>query len=171
VKKTLIAVVLTSALILAIAASAWGRGSFSDNQYQGHAERDPGTFVGFDLEKHDGKTKVTRVQALLRFNCVGSSGGQGLVAGKGSLPVKSNGSFSGSLRGKFMGGRGVPPPTSTLKISGKLQKHGKAKGKIASTIQFQSQMRGGPSHCYTGEVDWKAKKGAVVNPVFEARSR
>jgi hypothetical protein len=162
-KRTLIVLALAGALVMSFAATAWA-GSFSDADYQGRAEKDPGTFVGFDLDKQQGVTKLTHLETILKNQCTDGEGGQFFSDGKGSIRVRDDNTFSGTLRGQFVN-RGGPVSNYKFKLSGKLQKHGKAKGKISSSFDFIAMRRGGSDRCYTGTLDWKAERGAIVNPV------
>ncbi len=139
-----------------------------ERDYTGRAEKDPNTFIGFDLAKKHGKTRVAHFLATLPYTCAGESGGGGSAAAtaKGSLVVKDDRTFSGKLKtGNFQTRgnvqRGLGPTRGDYRIEGKLGKHGKAAGTIAGELFFNQTMRGGQQQqvrCYTGGLDWKAKK-------------
>ena len=156
-------------LALGVTAAALAGGNFSNNDFQGHIEKDPGTFMGFDLDS--GGSKVTHIAAGLKIQCNDGETGKSLLKGKGSLKVKGNGSFSGKMKTKPIQnrvGRGSAELfDGRLEVSGKLQKHGKAKGQVGGTFSFFLNRGGNKVHCYSGLVNWKAKKGATVNPVAQ----
>ena len=165
---------LTFVLAFAIAGSAWA-GSFSNADYQGRIERDIGTYFGFDLKKSNGKTKVRKIETVVKLQCGNGEHGQVVLRMHGSLSVDQHDRFKGRLRAEPVPveGRGGNPPTVRVGIDGKLQKHGKAKGTLDVSYDFISGMaRGGARvHCYSGAVGWKAKRGAVVNPQFQMEAR
>jgi len=154
-------------LVLAIPASAGPPGSIVDNGYEGRAERNPITYFGFDVIRSGGTKRVAEVTALLRYNCVNGSGGDALARVNGRLRIE-NDRFAGTLRGEPEPFRAVhrlgPASTSRSKyrIQGELRRGGRAKGKIEATLSFVPSMMRGDSRvrCYTGELDWKAKRGA-----------
>ncbi len=163
---------LTFVLTLGIAASAWA-GSFSDNDYQGRIESDHGTFFGFDLNKEHGVTKLSHVESLVKLQCTNGEDGGFPARFHGSLRVKDNDSFKGTLSGQFDPLRGAPNGSLRASVSGKLQKGGKAKGKIDETFDFTDTTNRGSQHvhCYSGAVDWAAKRGAIVNPQDQGPNR
>ena len=158
---------LTFALAFAVAGSAWA-GSFSNADYQGRIERDVGTYFGFDLKNSNGKTKLRKIETVVKLQCGNGEAGQVVLGMDGSLSVNQQDRFKGTLRAEPVPVmvRGGNPPTVRVGIEGKLQKHGKAKGTLDVSYDFVS---GGGSrvHCYSGAVGWKAKRGAVVNPQFQ----
>lgn len=152
---------LTLALTLAIAAVAWA-GSFSDNDYQGRIEKDKGTFFGFDVNKKNGSTKLSRFETIVKLQCSNGENGQVFLVMKGSLKANDDGSFKGTLSAIPQSRGGV---NARALISGELQKRGKAKGRLDVSYNFAEMARGGQNvHCYSGAVDWKTKRGAIVNP-------
>jgi hypothetical protein len=164
---------LTFALTLVVVATAWA-GSFSHADYQGRIESDHGTFFGFDLTKAHGITKVSHIETFVKLQCGNGEAGQVALKLNGSLRVKSNDGFKGTLRANPAPSRGTGnPPSVRATVAGKLQKHGKAKGKLDVSFDFIGDApRGGTRvHCYSGAVDWKVKRGAVVNPDFLMQNR
>lgn len=141
-------------LVLAPATRAGG----PQSEFQGRAEKDPGTFVGFDVAKHNGKSKITKFQAVLAYTCEdGRGGGYAFAKGRGSITAKPSGRFAGKLRiTEFESRRGDPLPGSSYAVAGKLPKHGKARGTADAKLIFGGKNRGSStSTCYTGRVDWK----------------
>ena len=153
-------------LALAVPATAGPPGSIVDNEYEGRAERTPSTYVGFDVVPHRGGRKVAKVTALLSYSCVNGDGGDVLGRVNGRLRIEDD-RFAGTLRGQpepFRAGHPrLGPGSSQIKyrFKGALRKNGKAKGMIDATLKFQP-LRGGPVRCYTGGLDWKARRGAEV---------
>lgn len=152
---------VTSAAALAMAASA-GAG-VPDNDYQGRAEHDRGTFVGFDLTKKHGKTKVSHLVAALPYHCLGDNP-TFFSEADGSLRVGSDKHFKGTLQVPIKK-RGVDATSAHIEISGKLGKRGKATGVIEGVVVFTNVERGGPptGRCYTGGLTYSVKKGATVS--------
>jgi len=152
---------LGAALLLACVTAAQA-GVLRD--YGGRVEKDPNTLIGFNLAKQDGKTRVVKIIAALPYSCEGttSEGGSALAKAKGSLVVKSDKTFSGKLKTGSFQTRGAMrrggPSRGDYKITGKLGKHGAAKGTITGELFLEQTMpRGGPEvRCYTGGLDWKA---------------
>jgi hypothetical protein len=160
---------LATGLVLAVPAAAGPPGSIFENQYEGRAERTRDTYVGFDVIRTQGGRKVANVSALLRYHCVNGDGGQ--AAGRVNGRLRVNGDrFAGTLRGQPEPFRGAhrqgPPGDSRLKyrVKGALLENGKAKGTIDATLKVAPVLaRGGQLlRCYTGELDWKARRGADV---------
>lgn len=159
-KKALAALTVTAAI--ASGALASGRGS--GNDYQGRAEGDSTTYVGFDLVNRT--TKLKNFGAVLNYHCPGQPDTLSVAGNsKGGLKVKEKGRFSGKLEGRLMS-RGDSQKLS-YKVTGKLGKHGKAKGTV-DAVFFNEFTRGGrPVRCYSGGLDWKVRKGAHV--IIEVR--
>ena len=150
---------------LAIAATVPAQALAGDplNDYEGHAERDSSTYVGFDKQAKHGKTKVAHVTAALRYTCTNGDGGLAFLQARGGLKVEQK-RFSGKLSIKESPVRGGPSDAS-YEFAGKLGKHGRAKGTIEGEL-FLTSMRsrgGAPVRCYTGGLDWKAKRGADIS--------
>ena len=158
------------AIGLAVPAAA-GPPDIFENRYEGRVERDPTTYFGFDVVKKQGKKKVARVTALLRYNCVNGTGGDAAARARGKLRVR-DGRFQGTVNGQPLPFRAphsrLGPPSSArieYRVQGELRKRGKAKGKIDATLRFTPTMRGdGQVRCYSGKLDWKAKRGAETTP-------
>jgi hypothetical protein len=160
-------------LMLAVPANAGPPGSIVDNDYEGRVERTPTTYIGFDIVRSGGVKRVAEVTALLRYHCVTGDGGMALARVNGRLRI-DGGRFAGTLRGRPEPFRAAhrlgPPSTSRIKyrVAGELRRRGRAKGRIDATLSFvPTMMRGGNRvRCYTGKLDWKARRGAdaVVEP-------
>lgn len=154
-------------LVLAIPASAGPPGSIVDNGYEGRAERNPTTYFGFDVVRSGGTKRVAEVTALLRYNCVNGSGGDALARVNGRLRIKDD-RFAGTLRGEpepFRAAHRLGPPsaaTVTYRLKGKLEGRRRAKGTIDAELFFQPSMmrRGSLVRCYSGKLDWRARRGA-----------
>lgn len=138
-------------------------GSLAENQYEGRVEKTQATYFGFDIKRDGAVKRVAKVAAYMPYHCRGESESARLYGeAKGSLRVKRNGSFSGKLdvkdvllRGTSIGG--------TYEIDGKLGKAGKAKGRIDAHIaSHDTKRRISGLKCYSGGLDWKARKGAEV---------
>ena len=162
-KKTFAALSAGAALMLAAPASAG-----IANDYQGRAEKDKSTFVGFDVARKNGVKRVSEVTGILHYHCSASGTDPTFgVRSQGSLKVKGN-RFGGTLKIPIKQ-RGGLPTSAKFIIHGKLGKKGKASGVIESIVIFpDSQRRGieGPpeGRCYTGGLSYRVKKGAEVSP-------
>lgn len=147
-----------------------------DNDFEGRVERDVTTYFGFDLKRKNGERKVAKVTARLRYGCTSGKGGPASARVKGKLPVRGD-RFAGTLRftGDFVSRevapRGGSPGRVKYRVRGKFTSRRKAKGTVDAEIRFRpTKMRGGEIvRCYSGEVDWKAKRGADVEPVIPVR--
>lgn len=152
---------------LAIPAAA-GPPDIFENEYEGRVENTPTTYFGFDVVKKQGKKKVAKVTALMRYNCVNGDGGDAAARAQGRLRVKRDGSFRGAVSGSplpFRAPHRLGPPSTariTYRVEGALLKRGRAKGKVDATLTFKPiAPRGdGPIRCYTGKLDWKARRAA-----------
>lgn len=150
-----------------------------DNDYEGRAEKDPSTYVGFNVDGSNGDKKISKVKASLSYTCRNGNGGGLYAMTKGKLRVKPDHTFAGTLKvsGKSVIARGGSEnPFSDMKyrFEGKLGKKGKAKGTIDASLRYAgATARGSASTvCYTGELDWKAKRGAdlEIESILERRS-
>jgi hypothetical protein len=153
---------------LTVPASA-GPPDIFENQYEGRVESTPTTYFGFDVVKKQGKKKVAKVTALMRYNCVNGDGADAAARAQGRLRVKRDGSFQGTVSGQPLPFRAPhrqlgPPGSARIKyrVEGTLLRRGKAKGKVDATLTFTPiAPRGdGPIRCYSGKLDWKARRGA-----------
>ena len=164
---------------LAIAGTAiagFGPAELS-NDFEGRVEGDRTTYFGFDVVKKRGVKKVAKVTALLRYSCDDGDNGYASARVKGKLPVE-NDRFAGTLRrtadfvSREVAVRGGNPGRITYRMRGKFTSKRKAKGKIDAEIRFRpTKMRGAEVvRCYSGGLDWKAKRGANVEPVPPLRS-
>lgn len=158
-KRRIHALMLIAA-IGTLAAVGIARAALVNNQYQGHVEKTPSSYFGFDVKKNGAVKRVKNVGAYLPYHCTGQPGTQWLYGpAKGSLRVKRGGVFAGTLRVDQFVGRGATA-TGTYEITGKLRKGGKARGRVRGEIVI-TPTPGGPgtsSHCYTGGLDWKTTK-------------
>ena len=133
-------------------------------QYEGRVERDPSTWLGFDVVRRDGVRKVARVGALLRYSCDNGDGGAAYGRARSKLRVGSEGRFSGRLEADQVEARGTDNSV-TYDIAGRLREGGGARGTIDAVLRFTSAMRGGEAvRCYTGELSWRAERGAETDP-------
>jgi hypothetical protein len=152
---------------LTIATPALGgftSGPFN-NDFEGRVERDATSYFGFDV-------KVARVTALLKYACTNGEGGGAAARVRGKLPVEDD-RFAGTLRrtADFIT-RGGNPGTIKYRVRGEFQSRRKAKGTVDAEIRFrEGTPRGGQRvRCYTGVVQWKARRGVNVEPVGPMRS-
>lgn len=159
--------IVATAAAAAIPASA---GMFAyTNDYEGLVERDPGTYFGFDVVRRGDMTKAAKVTARLAYTCTSGGGGRATAQARGKLRIR-DGAFAGKLE--------VPPDqipvrargaaTMTYAVVGELRRRGRARGTIDAVIRFSGAPRGGgdETRCYSGKVDWRAKRGADVEPDF-----
>jgi hypothetical protein len=162
----------------ALAASAIaGAPGPPDNEYEGRAEGDNTTYVGFDVVKRNGQRKVKAVSALLHYECQSGSGGSAFIRAQGGIKVNGEGRFAGTVRSDELptreAARGGASGTSYL-FKGRLRSEGRAKGRIDANLVFpEDPPRGGASgeRCYSGELDWRARRGAEVLPTLPPREQ
>jgi hypothetical protein len=155
-----LAVCLAAAISLTASAASAIAGSIND--YEGRAEHDRGTYVGFDLVKQDGKTKVTHLNGVLPYHCQGSSETFGTNS-RGSLKV-TNKRFEGTLNIPIKA-RGSAAQSAHYELSGKLLAGGKAKGTIQGVVVFidtGARRAASSERCYTGGLRYSLKKGADI---------
>jgi hypothetical protein len=158
-----------AALALALPASA-GIEDIFENGYEGKVERDPATYLGFDVVKENGKKKVTKVTARLGYNCTSGGSGYGSARAAGRLKVKG-GSFAGKVRVpsedipvRAAGARRGSELAMTYDIRGDLLRGGRARGRIDAEIRFGAARGDAADRCYSGRVDWRAERGAEGDP-------
>jgi hypothetical protein len=155
-------------LAVALPANA-GPPDLFDNGYQGKAERDPQNYFGFDVTRRNGERKVGRVTGLLPFNCDDGFSGRAYARARGKLAVGDDGRFSGKVVADEFLARGADQKI-TYKVAGRLGKRGRARGTVDAVLSFQQKMRGANSiRCYTGGLDWRARRGADAAPVRGGR--
>jgi hypothetical protein len=155
-------------LAFALPASA-GPVPLFDNQYEGKVERNNFTYLGFDVVGQ-GTKKAARITAALHYSCTSGAGGRAAARARGRLRIK-DGAFSGEVsvpKGEIpvraARARGAQS-SMTYKVSCKLRPGGRARGKIDAEIRFEGIPRGiDPFRCYSGRVDWRARRGADVEP-------
>ena len=134
-------------------------------QYEGHVERDRTTWFGFDVIRRDGKRKVARVKGSLPYNCDDGDGGRGYGVVRGRLTVGERGRFGGKLEGDRVVARGADDRLA-YDLEGRLGSAGRARGTVDAVVTFTSAGRRGTRvRCYTGELDWRARRGADADPV------
>jgi hypothetical protein len=164
-RRALGATILLVGGILATSATA----GLPDNQYEGRAEGDSTTYVGFDVVKRNGQRKVKAVSALLHYDCQSGNGGSAFIRTQGRIKVNDEGRFRGTVRSDELptrqAARGGATGTSYL-FKGRLRSEGRAKGRIDANLVFPDDPpRGSPGQrCYSGELDWRAQRGAEVLP-------
>jgi hypothetical protein len=153
-----------AAIALAVPAMA-GPDPF-EREYEGRAERDPNTFVGFDVSGTGDSRKVGEVTALVTYGCDNGDGGDAAGTVEGKLKVEDD-RFRGTLRGtplpfRAAAARGPGPSRIKYRIKGRFGKRGKARGTLDATLTFTPTRGTNLVRCYTGELDWKARRGADV---------
>lgn len=151
---------IAAASLATLLIGAWaGTASAGDGpEYAGRIEKDPTTWFGFDVS---GSGDSRKVKHLFVFNvsvaCNDGDGGR-----RGFLQVGRN--FNVSKQGRFHGtGRAVQltkqnAPTYFVRVSGKLKPSGK---KAAGEVELKLA---GDTRCYSGTLDWKARKPPVPPP-------
>jgi hypothetical protein len=165
VRRALLFAAAAGGLALAVPAQAGFGPANLDNEYEGRAERDPFTYVGLDARNG----KVAKVTALLHYFCDDGEQGHARARVEGKLPVKDGGRFAGTLRAtrRFTPRGGTTPGHIKYRIRGKLRQRGLASGEIDAEIRFvPPEMRGAGERvrCYSGGLDWIARRGADVEP-------
>jgi hypothetical protein len=171
--KRMLGISAVSLCALALAGTATARlgPTGLENAFEGRVERDLLTYFGFDLDRNRGSLKVARFQAQIRYACTDGAAGPAAALVRGKLPVDGD-RFAGTLKARTrVASRGGRPGRVKYRIRGKFQSNRKAKGTVDAEIRFRpSEMRGGELvRCYSGQVDWKARRGADVEPVFPMR--
>ena len=171
--------VALGALAIGVPANAGFGPAQLDNEFEGRVERDQTTYFGFNLKSKQGEQKVAKVTARLRYTCDDGEAGPASARVRGKLLVHDQ-RFAGTLRrtadfvkARGLVARGGSPGKIRYRVRGKLATKRKAKGTIDAEIRFRAvaPTRGGQLvRCYTGEVDWKAKRGADVEPGIPMRS-
>lgn len=135
-------------------------------QYEGRVERDPSTWLGFEVIRRDGERRVGGVAGFLPYNCDNGEAGRAYARVRGKVPVDGEGRFEGKLEGDQAKARGAGDSV-TYELAGRLGSRGRARGTIDSVLRFPVMTRGGASvRCYSGELNWRAKRGADADPVF-----
>jgi hypothetical protein len=174
-KRAAIGIAIAALAVIATQAMA----SPPDNDYEGRAEKDTATYVGFNVDGSQGDKEISKVKAYLSYTCRNGNGGGLFGVAKGKLRVKPDDTFAGTLKvpaSSIIARGGTENPFSDFKyrFEGKLGKKGKAKGTIDASLRYAGGSgRGSASTvCYTGELDWKAKRGAdlEVESMLERRS-
>jgi len=171
-RRALLILAALSVIALAGPANAGFLAGPLENDFEGRVERDRTTYFGFDLKSKRGTQSVAKVTARLRYACTDGEAGPATARVKGKLRVESD-RFAGRLRrtADFVT-RGGAAGKIKYRIRGKFTTKRKAKGTIDAEVRFRSGMKTRGSErvrCYTGEVDWKAKRGADVEPVVPMR--
>ena len=164
------------ALAIVVPGMAVGGMLALDNDFEGRVEGDPLTYFGFDLNGSRDRRKVAKVTAQLRYACTNGDEGPADVRVKGKLRVDDD-RFAGTLRrtgeavARVFAARGGSPARVKYRIRGKFTTKRKAKGSVDAEIRFREmKTRGGQLvRCYTGKVDWKARRGADIEPVIPMR--
>jgi len=154
-------------LMLGVAPAIAGDGPTfpqPENQFEGRIAKDPQTYMGFDVRRRNGRKVVQNVFVRAKFSCPGFSAGYEQFPVKGAFAVK-RGKFSDVKTYKLS-----PPGQATFRfrvaLSGKL-KGKRARGDIRFTIRFPNPKSEGFVNCTGRERDWKARRGAEVEPVIK----
>jgi len=139
--------------------------------YEGRVERDRTTWLGFDVIRDDGRRKVARVAAYVPYNCDDGAAAHGYGRVNGRLTVGPGGRFAGTLEGDGVIARGADDRL-TYALRGRLGAGGRARGTIDAVVRFRSKARGGGfTRCYTGVLDWRARRGADTDPLSRQAGR
>lgn len=161
--RRIVATVVSIAAAGALASPA-SAGTFPDHQFEGRIQGDRSTYIGFDVKRANGASRVRRIFAVIPAWCHARYGGRARVRVEGSIKVR-DGRFRGTLRSDFEGS------PFRFKIRGRL--HGKtASGRLSTRGVYEDAgtTRGGePTICYTGVLRWRAKRGAEADPVIKPR--
>ena len=112
---------------------------------------------------------MAKVTAHLSYVCTDGKAGGAAARVKGKLRVEDD-RFAGTLRRRADFGDSRRPRDDQVPNPRKVPIE-KAKGTVDAEIRFRAtEMRGGPFiRCYTGEVDWKASRGADLKPIESLR--
>jgi hypothetical protein len=161
-------VALAFALTAALAAPA-GAGLPSvelENQYEGRVERDPFTYFGFDVIGRAGQKRVANVTAHIGYTCDDGNSRRESAQVEGRLRIKKR-RFAGVLETSLTARTAVARGTNVTvayRIRGRLLRDGVARGRVDTEVFGTDSLRGFPAQvrCYSGDVDWRAKRGADV---------
>ena len=123
-----------------------------DNDYEGRVDKNDDLYFGFDL--NGDKSKVKGITAKLGYACENDDLVITLVETDGSLNLTDSGRFNGEMTY-----RENPNNKVHYRVEGKLRKQGRARGTLKGTYEDPFY----ETPCRTGEVDWRAKRGADID--------
>lgn len=150
-RRTALALV-TAITILGVPPALAGVGSSDDDSdYEGRIENMNGTYFGFDLNAS--KTKVKEITARVDYACDNDDLVIVLVKARGALNLNDARRFSGQVAD-----RENPNNKVVFNVEGTLREQGKARGTLRG--KYEDPFYDTP--CRTGEVDWRARRGADV---------
>lgn len=158
-RRYVLLIMLVAMASLAVPASA-GPPTLFEHEYEGRAERDPDTYLGFDVVRANGGKKVAKFSAFLKYHCAGDSGGNAYARARGRLGI-ANRRFAGTLEADQFPTRAAmgAPDRIRYRVRGKFRRGGVARGRIDAELFLNDGTR-----CYSGELDWRARRGAETGP-------
>jgi hypothetical protein len=121
-----------------------------DRDYEGRVERDSNTWFGFDVDNVNGHKKARHIQFYVPMACRGDGQFRLLAGVEGAFRVRHH-RFHGTGDLRFVKGGGEAT------VTGRLRRHGRARGTVDVTTP-------GDSDCYSGVLEWRARRGADVPP-------
>lgn len=135
---------------------------FPDAQFEGRIAGDPHTYLGFDVKRAKGKRFIKKIHTTTPIACSSSYVGYLNLRVKGRIPVRKKGTF----RATRTATGAVSGSDLRLTLRGRFGKGGKVKGKIQAKGEalLAARQGGGPTKCYTGVQNWRARRGAEVEP-------
>ncbi|CAN5547310.1 hypothetical protein BH10ACT11_BH10ACT11_04490 [soil metagenome] len=145
-------VTVTVAAVLVVGLGVGTASAGGGPQYQGSVEKDPNTFLGFDVTGSGKHRKVKNFSAgriAVACDSQSSDGRAGELKFVRALKVNKKGKFGGTASAKPVF-RQALIPNFKMTVHGKLGRKGKATG----TLELNST----GVRCYTGALNWKAKK-------------
>jgi hypothetical protein len=148
---------VAGALALAAALAAPAIAGDGDDQFEGYVEKDPGTYLGLNIDRQGGKRYIVDGLGLAPYTCIGD--GQGYTPfGTGKrIRIRDNDRFSASQRGITFGG-----PVN-LKITGKLNGR-----RIKGAVGWRLVGKGADEDCYTGQLAYRVSRDNEVKPPLRA---
>lgn len=161
--RTKLATALAAAALACTAAPALA-GGIPDAKYEGRIAGDPNTYIGHGIKRAKGKRFLTKLYAVVPFTCRGSAYVDWIpMRIKGRIPVRENGKFAATRKAV---GVAVPGHVKMrVKLRGRLAKGGRTQGRIEANGRILSEARAGTlAECYSGMHDWRARRGADVDP-------
>ena len=146
-------IVAVSALVaLSLALTATLAAARIATDFGGRIEKDPNTFIGFDMSgsgKHKQVTGLFVDQVNVACDNDAFSGRQGTLQLSKSLKVNSKGAFKGSNTQNLPVRAFGVPTKYKVSVKGKIKRK-KAKGTVVVGLL------GNNAHCYSGTLRWKA---------------
>ena len=149
---------IAGALALAAALAAPAMGGDGDDQFEGFIEKDPGTYLGLNIDRKNGKRFIVDGFGAGPYTCVDGNQGYTLFGTGKRVRIRDNNRFSVTQRGITLGG------PVTLKFSGKV--NGRV---IKGAVGWRLTTEPGPDDdCYTGQLAYKVSRDTELKGPIRA---